>query len=183
MSAGWPDLSKIRGPLNTGGNKDFKSLGDYYYYMKNDLKSLPMSSITVNSFVVFNYTAKGNPKEGDLQRWAFVLHPNYEGKMHALELSLIDLDVGVSPPWFSLPEDGKFQFKPYNFYHKVAGVQEFIKEHDAYRTYIVDRISNMRVYGGVATTDKNTANPTIDLSKSARAIDHNLIKNNEGISE
>jgi hypothetical protein len=73
------------------------------------------------------------------ERWMLVLHPNWENKLHAIDLQHFPrralLRILQNPMFYTIP--------PHQFY-KVFLDQNWIKEYGAYRTYDLTKIGGIR---------------------------------------
>jgi hypothetical protein len=106
------------------------------------------------------FVSQNNIGQGDVvafmykgkQRTAFVLHENYEGKMHALDMSLTPRQVLIDQV-----VDVMYQTPiPYEVYHRE--VYKVAKGFDSYRTYFVKEISQLRRIGYYLTKKKKFKN-------------------------
>jgi hypothetical protein len=112
---------------------DYANLSEYL----QDLiapKQVEQSSLIFGDVVKFTY--KGKP------RWAFVLHPDYKGKMHVIELLVVPPTVAARQLIPVLKHDQD----PYSFYHHHEEIKAFVKEWDCYRTFFVSGISSLTKY-------------------------------------
>jgi len=118
-----------------------KDYGELHEYLKTFYKSerVSLTQLGYGDTVSFTYKAKLAPEAGELYRVALVLHPDWMGKMHALELTKIPIPDLLGK--FINPLIGRQN--PYEFYHSHKGVWT---EYDAYRTFLVNRIQNITRY-------------------------------------
>jgi hypothetical protein len=71
-------------------------------------------------------------------RWAFVLHANWEKKMHALTLELVPRKVLETEVIDAMYETDK----PDELYEQA--VYKIAKDYDSYRTYLISEIKLLR---------------------------------------
>lgn len=124
-----------------GTAKNYGHLSDYYSAMRKP-KITHQSQLKFGDIVTFQYHAKYKPEEGTRLRWAFVLHPNWQGKMHALELTAIAPKDAIQV-WIPKMKEST---DPYNFYHTTEGVKQLVKQEGVYRTYLVKNMSAVLRY-------------------------------------
>jgi hypothetical protein len=124
-----------------GTAKNYGWLSDYYQAFRKP-KLIAQNNLKFGDIITFTYKAKLAPEEGTRLRWAFVLHPNWQGKMHALELTAISPQDAMKKFIPKMKEEQD----PYKWYHDVPDVKELVKHRDCYRTYLVDRMSTVLRY-------------------------------------
>lgn len=114
------DISKIKYL-----NEHKPHFGTAYFVKKSD--------ISIGDIITFDYKNE--------QRWAFVLDPDYEGKMHAFTLGLIPRKVLVEEVINAMFDWSE----PYDLYYE--SLASIAKEWDSYRTFIVNEIQSPRRMG------------------------------------
>ena len=80
--------------------------------------------------VIFNYKEK--------ERWVFIVHPEWNGKVHGLDMQHIPRKVLL--PLF----DVESALPPEQFYKTYVN-KPWVKKWDAYRTYDRNKLSNVKV--------------------------------------
>jgi hypothetical protein len=87
--------------------------------------------------VSFTYQTKGEATS--VPRLAFVMHPNFEGKCHALTLKNIDRDLLVEEIYPQI----RTMTNPEEFYYNVYKASDTLYRSDAYRTYMVNKMKSV----------------------------------------
>jgi hypothetical protein len=136
-----PDMVPILESIEIDGQavSRFNKFEDYFRALRvphlGDKTQAKFGSVT--SF----FYEKGKGKEAE-RRFAFVLHPNHEGKLHAIDLTKLTPRIAVEQLIPRMLEDQD----PYSFYHSHTDVKKFMKEWDCYRTFLVSNIKSFFIY-------------------------------------
>lgn len=115
-------------------------------FVRNERSMLGVSRLTLGDVIAFVYSAK--------PRFVMVVHPNWEGKLHGLDLKNISRDVLLQSivPRLDTVVDPKI------FYDTVYK-KDVLYSLDAYRTYNLDKIQTIMKY------DYDVPNVSDDFTK------------------
>jgi len=100
------------------------------HILHKDVEGYSRQEYTRGQVITFTYK--------DVERWVFVVHPEWEGKIHGLDMRYIPRRDLL--PLFDVTQ----ALAPEQFY-KTYVDKPWVKRWDAYRTYDRTKISNVKV--------------------------------------
>jgi hypothetical protein len=138
--------------------------------------------LTLGHVVSFTYQTK--TENVSRPRLAFVMHPNWEGKCHALTLKFIDRDLLVEEIY---PQIRTTQ-NPEEFYYNIYKPSATLYTSDAYRTFFVNKMKSITQFNYAIPDPESDAQKMEEYFKMTdneadRAVMFEYYKKGYGIKE
>jgi hypothetical protein len=106
-------------------------------YLSKHPQNVDPADIAIGDILSFEYAKEGTPSK---TRWVFVLHPEYDYKMHLLDITIVD-----HLTLLQIASKLNDSLSPHQFYRTVI-CSSFVAYQEAYRTYKSEKIVDMKRY-------------------------------------